>query len=56
MLIVALVPLVVCVVGLFLMSRPPGATGFRTVVGDRMFTCGLLVVLLVVAHQVIRLP
>lgn len=49
---VALVPLLVMVVGLVMWLAGGGRT---SAVGERMFTCGLLVTLLVLARTTVRL-
>lgn len=49
---VAIVPVVVMILGLLLYGYASGKAG---VIGDRMFTCGLLVTLFVFAEHVLRL-
>lgn len=52
--IIAIVPLLVALVGLVIYAL--SAQPKTQVIGDRMFTCGLLVTLFVVARTVLKLP
>jgi hypothetical protein len=52
--LIAIVPVVVLVLGLVFWLLPGSAP--RQAIGERMFTCGLLVTLFVAARVVLRLP